>query len=71
MNKPIPPCGVNIDCPKRTSSCHSDCIEYLFFQVENEARSAALRKEKEIRQAPVERGARISRNKNKYRDWRK
>lgn len=71
MNKPIPPCGVNMDCPKRTSSCHSDCIEYLFFQVENEARSAALRKEKEIRQAPVERGVKISNKISKRKGRRK
>ena len=69
MNKPVPPCDIN--CPKRSSECHSDCIDYLIYQAKNEVRSDSIRKDKEIRQAPVERGVRISRNKNKHRDWRK
>lgn len=71
MNKPMPPCGINMDCPKRTSSCHSDCIDYLFYQAKNEAWSESIRKDKEIRQAPVERGVKLSKYKNRHRDWRK
>ena len=55
MNKPIPPCGAKMDCQKRTTGCHSNCIDYIFFQAANEARSEAIRKEKELQQAPIER----------------
>ena len=71
MNKPMPPCAENMDCPKRSPNCHSNCIEYLFFQVRNEVRSAAIRKEKEIRQAPVERGVKISNKISKRKGRRK
>lgn len=69
MNKPLPPCVS--DCPKRSPDCHGNCIEFLFYQAKNEARSAEIRKDKEIREAPVERAVKLSKYKNRHRDWRK
>lgn len=70
MNKPMPPCGIADKCSKRSSDCHSHCIDYLFYQAKNEVRSEAIRKAKEVRQAPVERGVKISNKINKRKGRR-
>lgn len=62
--------GCNKDCPKRSTDCHSNCIDYLFGSAMNEIKNEKIRKDKELIQAPIERGVKISKKFNK-RDWRK
>ena len=59
-----------LDCKKRSPDCHSDCVDYLFLTAKNEVDSEKIRKAKELIQAPIERGVKISKKFNK-RDWRK
>ena len=67
MNKPMPPCGENVDCPKRSPDCHSNCIDFLFFQIAREKEREAITKEAIQRAAPIIRNRTIRDNIQKIR----
>lgn len=43
MKRPISPCAK--DCPRRTSTCHGDCPEYLKFFAEQQQWVTACQKD--------------------------